>query len=345
MFDVTVVGMGPNGLSVLNELNKCSLKVVGLDKGEVCNHIKSYPKDMVFFSTAEKLTLDNFEMGLGFGTNPTLQDACRYYEDFVDRNNLEILTFSKVEKISGKNNNFTLFLNKGKKIHSKKIVLTTGIYSNPNYIDIPGEKELNVSHYYSGSEKLNKKEILVVGAGNSAVEAAMDLSERNRVVLMFRKEGLDRKKIKSWIYPKFIDIVNSGKIEIINNASLISLEDSEAIIKTKFVGGAIFDPPSGKPERPFEKEIMSKMKMKFDYCFLLTGYKPDKKFLIEECGLELEGELEVPKHNPKNYETTIKGIYIAGALVEGMNSHRVFIENGRLHGSPIAKDIYEKLQI
>jgi len=344
MFDVVVVGLGPNGLSVLSELKKHSLNVIGLDKGEICNHIKKYPKEMVFFSTAEKLTLDEFPMGSGHGSNPTLKDACDYYESFANRNNFEILTSSKVEKISGNDNDFVLHLNEGRSIRSKKIVLTTGIYSNPNYIDIPGEKELNVSHYYSGSEKLNKKEILVVGAGNSAVEAAIDLSENNKVVLIFRKKSLDTKKIKSWIYPKFMDFVNSGKIEIINNASLISLEDSEAIIETKFITGVVFDPPKGKPARLFEKENMSKMKMKFDYCFLLTGYKPDKRFLVEGCGLNLEGELEVPKHNSQNYETTVKGVYVAGALVEGMNSHRVFIENGRLHGSPIAKDIYEKLK-
>lgn len=343
MFDVVVVGLGPNGLSVLSELNKHSLNVIGLDKGEICNHIKKYPKDMIFFSTAEKLTLDEFPMGSGDGSNPSLKDACDYYESFANRNNFEVLTSSKVEKISGNDNDFVLHLSEGRSICSKKIVLTTGIYSNPNHLNLEGENESNISHYYSGSENLGDKNVLVVGAGNSAVEAAIDLSENNKVVLVFRKEGLDRKKIKSWIYPKFMDLVNLGKIEVINNSSLISLANSEAAIRTEKFAEVLFNPGSSR-KIPKPKKIISKSNLKFDYCFLLTGYKPDKKFLIEGCGLNLEGELEIPKHNSQNYETTVKGVYVAGALVEGMNSHRVFIENGRLHGSPIAKDIYEKLK-
>jgi len=342
MFDVVVVGLGPNGLSVLSELNKHSLNVIGLDKGEICNHIKKYPKDMIFFSTAEKLTLDEFPMGSGDGSNPSLKDACDYYESFASRNNFEVLTSSKVEKISGNDNDFVLHLSEGRSIRSKKIVLTTGIYSNPNYLNLEGENESNVSHYYSGSENLGDKNVLVVGAGNSAVEAAIDLSENNKVVLIFRKKDLDRKKIKSWIYPKFMDIVRSGKIEVINNSSLTSLANSEAVVRIEKLPEVIVATSGKKIPRP--KKIISKSKLKFDYCFLLTGYKPDKKFLIEGCGLKLEGELEIPKHNSQNYETTVKGVYVAGALVEGMNSHRVFIENGRLHGSPIAKDIYEKLK-
>jgi len=342
MFDVVVVGLGPNGLSVLSELKKHSLNVIGLDKGEICNHIKKYPKEMVFFSTAEKLTLDEFPMGSGHGSNPTLKDACDYYESFVDRNDFEVLTSSKVEKISGNDNNFVLHLNKGRSIRSKKIVLTTGIYSNPNYLNLEGETESNVSHYYSGSENLSDKNVLVVGAGNSAVEAAIDLSQNNKVVLIFRKKSLDRKKIKSWIYPKFMDILRSGKIEVVNNSSLTSLANSEAVVRTEKLAEAVTAIAEEKILK--SKKIISKSKLKFDYCFLLTGYKPDKKFLIKGCGLNLEGELEIPKHNSQSYETTVKGVYVAGALVEGMNSHRVFIENGRLHGSPIAKDIYEKLK-
>ncbi len=327
MFDVVVVGLGPNGLSVLSELEKYSLNTIGLDKGEVCNHIKKYPKDMIFFSTAEKLTLDDSPMGGGHGSNPSLKDACDYYESFANRNNFKIFTFSKVEKISGSDNDFVLHLNKGRKMNSRKIVLTTGIYSNPNHLNLPGERSSNVSHYYSGSENLSNKNVLVVGAGNSAVEAALDLSIKNKVVLSCRKKILDPKKIKSWIYPKFIDFVDTKKIDFLNSSSLVSLNGSRAIFQ-------IDDSSKGSVDFKFD----------FDYCFLLTGYKPDKRFLIKGCGLELEGELEVPKHNSESYETTVKGIYIAGALVEGMNSHRVFIENGRMHGSPIAKDIYEKLK-
>tara|TARA_A100001037_G_scaffold114078_1_gene103925 strand:+ start:20479 stop:21447 length:969 start_codon:yes stop_codon:yes gene_type:complete len=322
MFDVVVVGMGPNGLSVLYQLSKYSLKVVGLDKGDTCNHIRSYPKDMIFFSTSEKLTLDGFEMKSKNGSNPTLKEACDYYESFAARHNLNILNFSEVESVSGEDNDFTLSLKDGQKVHTRKVVLTTGIYSNPNYLNVPGEDSSNVSHYFSGSSLIKNKNVLIVGAGNSAVEAALDLSKNNNVLLSCRRSSPNPSRIKKWIYPDFLNSINSKKITLLGDSSLTSLENSHASFKVQ--NSLIFN-------------------FDFDHCFLLTGYRPDKKFLINGCGLRLEGDLQIPKHNIKTYETELKGIYVGGALVEGMNNHRVFIENGRLHGKPIAEDIYAKI--
>ncbi len=110
MFDVVVVGMGPNGLSVLYQLGKYALKVLGLDKGSICNHIRSYPKDMVFFSTSEKLTLDEFEMKSKNCSNPTLKEVCDYYESFAGRHDLNILNFSELDHLYGNDNDFTLTL-------------------------------------------------------------------------------------------------------------------------------------------------------------------------------------------------------------------------------------------
>jgi len=322
MFDVVVVGMGPNGLSVLYQLGKYSLKVLGLDKGNVCNHIRSYPKDMVFFSTSEKLTLDEFEMKSKNGSNPTLKEACDYYESFANRHHLNILNFSELEHLSGKDDNFILNLKGGQKIYTRKVVLTTGIYSTPNYLNVPGEDGPDVSHYFSGSNLIQDKNVLIVGAGNSAVEAALDLSKCNNVLLSCRQSGPDSSKIKKWIYPNFLNAIDAKRITLLGDSKLISLVDSCASLKVQNSKIVNFD---------------------FDYCFLLTGYRPDRKFLINGCGLKLEGELQIPKHNIQTYETEIKGVYVGGALVEGMNNHRVFIENGRLHGKPIAEDIYEKL--
>ena len=75
-----------------------------------------------------------------------------------------------------------------------------------------------------------------------------------------------------------------------------------------------------------------------DGVFLLTGYISDNR-LLRAAGVEIDPETCGPVHDPASYETNVKGLYVIGAMVAGKASGRIFIENGRLHGDLVIREI------
>lgn len=320
MLDVAIIGAGPCGLACAIEAQKSNLDYLVIDKGSITESIRRYPVNMIFFSTSENLEIGGVPF-VSMGMRPTRLEALKYYRKIVNHFKLKLKLFSKAEDILQKNSCFEIIF-KEEAIECKKVILATGYYDVPRYLNIPGEDLPHVNHYYDEAFKYSNMKALVVGGANSAIETALDLYRNGaEVTIVHMFDGLD-KNAKYWIVPDLQNRIKNNEVTAYFNSIVTSISNNFVDIKNLKTGES--------------KSIEA------DFIFLMTGYRPDARFL-QQAGIRLHGENLIPEADPDTYETNIRGIYMAGSIIGGEETAKVFIENGRLHGAKIIADIKQKL--
>ncbi|MGK7397727.1 MAG: YpdA family putative bacillithiol disulfide reductase [Candidatus Cyclobacteriaceae bacterium M3_2C_046] len=318
--DVVIIGAGPCGLACGIEAANEQLDYLIIDKGSITESIRRYPVNMTFFSTSENIEIGDLPF-VSMGMRPNRIEALKYYRKVVNHFNLNLELFTTVTAIHKEKEYFSIFTSKQKFI-ARKIILATGYYDVPRYLNIPGEDLPHVSHYYDEAYKYSKTKVLVVGGANSAIETALDLYRNDaKVSLVHMFDTLD-KRAKYWIVPDLENRIKKQEITAYFQSVLTRIEPGKAFIKNLLTEE--------------EKELRA------EFVFLMTGYRPDADFL-QKVGINLEGENLIPQINSDTYESNIPGIYLAGSIIGGEETAKIFIENGREHGKTIVADIKEKL--
>ena len=321
MYDVVIVGAGPCGLACAIEAKSKGLNYLIIDKGSITESIRRYPVNMIFFSTSENIEIGNVPF-VSMGMRPNRIEALKYYRKVVDHHDLNLKLFTKVNDIEKTAEGFTLKSDKGT-FEAKKVVLATGYYDVPRYLKIPGENLPHVSHYYDEAYKYSRSRVLVVGGANSAIETALDLYRNGAdVTLVHMFDQLDQ-RAKYWIVPDLENRIKKGEVKAF--FSTIVTEIKEGIAKIKNL------------------ETKEEQYIDADFVFLMTGYRPDADFL-SKVGIDLIGEHLIPKIHANTFESNIEGIYLAGSIIGGEETAKVFIENGKEHGKMIISDIIEKIK-
>jgi thioredoxin reductase (NADPH) len=317
MEDVIIVGGGPCGLAAAIALKKVGKNPLIIEKGNIVNAIYRYPTHQTFFSTSEKLEIGEVPF-LTEEHKPKRNQALVYYREVAKRKQLRINSFERVEKVVKEGNRFLIQTQKAN-YSSKYVVIATGYYDNPNFMNIPGENLPKVFHYFKEAHPYFNLDVCVVGGKNSSVDAALELVKAGaRVTVLYRGDKYSP-SIKPWILPEFEAQVRSGLIKMEFNAKVTEITDFEVVYKV-----------NGTEKR-----------LKNDFVFAMTGYHPDHHFLIE-MGVEIDHETGRPYYNQNSMETNVEGIYIAGVIAAGNNANEIFIENGRFHGDLIAEAIGNK---
>jgi len=328
MYDVVIVGAGPAGLSVAIEAKKNNLTHLIIDKGTVANSIVKFPKEMTFFSTSELLEIGDIPLTSN-DIRPTRRELILYYQKVVNFYRLNIHTFEKLVKLEGEKNNFSLYTEmqfadspeSKKDYQAKNIVIATGFYDHPKMLDIEGEDQPNVSHYYSEPFNYFNRDVLIAGGGNSAVEAALDIYRHGgRVTLMHRDEHI-KKSIKYWILPDIQNRIAEGSIQFISQARISAIKNNGV----------------------YYIQNNEKKRHACDDVLLLTGYLPDEQ-IYRICNINYNQETLEPEINKNTFETSVKGVYTAGSMIAGQFSNKVFIENSREHAKPIIESINSNLE-
>ncbi len=321
IFDVIIVGAGPCGLSCGVEAQQQGLKYLIIDKGNITESIRRYPINMIFFSTSENIEIGDVPF-VSQGIRPTRTEALKYYRKVVQYFKLKLQLFTAAENIIKTSDHFTLKTTSGD-FHAKKIILSTGYYDVPKYLEIPGENLPHVSHYYDEAYRYTNMKVVVVGGANSAIETALDLYRNGaEVTVVHLFDALD-KRAKYWIVPDLENRIKKEEVKAFFNSKVVSIQEKSIDIKNLKSGKAI--------------------NIEADFVFLMTGYRPDSEFLTK-AGIQLNGEYLIPQLNEETYESNIPGIYLAGSIVGGEETAKVFIENGRLHAKPIVVDILKKIR-
>jgi thioredoxin reductase (NADPH) len=320
ILDVAIIGAGPCGLACAIEARKNNLNYLVIDKGSITESIRRYPVNMIFFSTSENLEIGEVPF-VSMGMRPTRLEALKYYRKITAHFKLNLKLFTKAENISRRGDIFQIECTDGE-ILCKRVILATGYYDIPRYLNIPGEDLPHVNHYYDEAFKYSNMKVLVVGGANSAIETALDLYRNGAAVTIVHMfEGLD-KNAKYWIVPDLQNRIKNNEVKSHFNSIVTSIAEKTVEIKNLQTG---------------EKQTIDA-----DFVFLMTGYRPDAEFL-SKVGIRLNGENLVPDIDLETFETNIPGIYMAGSIIGGEETAKVFIENGRLHGAKIIEDIIKKI--
>lgn len=316
VFDVLVIGAGPTGLSCAIEAQRRGLRVVLVDKGCVCNSLYHYPSHMTFFTTSELLEIGDIPFPSP-NAKPTRNEALEYYRQVAAHYKLDVRQYHRVERVEGADENFAIHLldrfGRSSQLRARKLIVSTGYYDIPNYLDIPGESLSKVHHYYDDPHPYFGTDVVVIGGKNSAAIAALELWRHGaRVTLVHRGPEMHR-HVKYWIKPDIENRIKNGEIRAFFNSRIVDVTPDAVTVET--AGG--------------------RQVLRNDFVFALTGYRPDFTFL-ESMGVRFEGPDRLPVCNPDTLESNVPGIYLAGVIVAGSRTNEIFIENGRFHGKQIA---------
>jgi len=280
------------------------------------NSIFNYPVNTTFFSTSDKLEIGNIPF-ISHNVKPTRTEALEYYRRVCDSWKLKVSLYNEVTEIIKKQKHFELKTNKGV-FSSKKIVICTGFYDIPYMLNIPGEDKDKVLHYYNESHPYYKMDIAIVGAGNSAVDVALDTFRKGaKSVTMIIREKEIGKNIKYWVRPDIINRIENKEINVFYESIITEIKDSSIIINSK------------------SKDI----EIENDFVLAMTGYQPNYG-ILEKLGVEiLNDDFKTPFFNEETMETNVKGVFLAGVICGGLKTNKWFIENSRDHSEKIIASI------
>ena len=314
-YDIIIIGAGPIGLACGIEAKKAGLSYLIIEKGCLVNSLYNYPSNMTFFSTSEKLEIGNVPF-MSISVKPNRNEALEYYRRVSEQFRLNIQLFEKVETVQEEEGGYHIKTSKSG-YQTKNIIIATGFYDLPNLMNIPGEELPKVKHYYKDPHYYAGQKVIIVGANNSAVDAALETYRKGAEVTMVIRESQIGERVKYWVRPDIINRIQEGSIKAYFNSTLTEIRVNEADIQGS----------------------EGKITLANDFVLAMTGYQPDFSFL-KKLGIHLsEDEKQVPEHNPATMESNKKGIYLAGVVCGGMNTHLWFIENSRVHAERIINQL------
>jgi thioredoxin reductase (NADPH) len=325
-YTLIIIGGGPIGIACALEAKKQHVDYVVLEKGPLVNSLYNYPVNMTFFSTSERLEIGNVPF-VSNNPKPTRNEALEYYRRVAKDNEVNIRLFEKVRDITdgakGSSELKTVYnvtTTKGS-YTCNFIILATGFYDIPYLLNVPGENLPKVKHYYDDPHFYAFQKVVVVGAQNSAVDAALETWRKGAEVTMVVRGPEIGRRVKYWVKPDIENRIKEGSIKAYFESYLKEIRADEVDIET----------PAGV------------VTVSNDWVIAMTGYQPDLSFL-GGIGIELSDDAVLkPTYNEETHETNRRNIYLAGVICGGMNTHRLFIENSRDHAEKILHDIAQKL--
>lgn len=314
-YEVLIIGGGPIGLACGIEAARAGLKYVIIEKGCLVNSLYNYPVNMTFFSTSERLEIGAVPF-VSNNAKPTRSESLEYYRRVSMSFQLPVKLFEEVVKVERLDEQFTVITSR-QTYSAKHIVVATGFYDIPYKLGIKGEELSKVAHYYKDPHFYAFQKVIVVGAMNSAVDAALETWRKGAEVTMVVRKSEIGKRVKYWVRPDIENRIKEGSIRAYFNAQVKEIRLHEVEIQT-------------------EQGIIT---IENDWVLALTGYQPNLGFL-RRLGITLsEDEVMKPWYNPDTHESNVKNIYLAGVICGGMDTHSLFIENSRVHAERIISKI------
>ena len=322
-FTLVIVGAGPIGLACALEAQKRHIDYVVVERGTLVNSIYNYPVNMTFFSTSERLEIGEIPF-VSTHAKPNRPEALEYYRRVTKDRQINLRLFAEVLDISecvvNGDKKFLITTSKGV-LRSSFVILATGFYDIPYLLKVPGEDLPKVRHYYDDPQFYTFQKLIVVGAQNSAVDAALETWRKGADVTMVIRGSEVGKRVKYWVRPDIENRIKEGSIKVYYESTIAAIRETEVDINTS------------EGLKTIEN----------DWVLALTGYQPDLPFL-RKIGVKLcDDESCEPEYNETTHETNISGIYLAGVVCGGMNTHKLFIENSREHATTILASIESRL--
>ncbi|MFN0084589.1 MAG: YpdA family putative bacillithiol disulfide reductase [Blastocatellia bacterium] len=327
IFDVIVIGGGPTGLACAIEARRAGLSHLVLEKGCVVNSLFNYPTQLVFFTTPELLEIGDLPF-VCEREKPNRNEALKYYRRVADAYRLRIHQYERVTRVSGTDGDFRVatertMTGEAGAHRARKIIVAIGYFDHANRLGIPGEGLPKVSHYYKDAHPFYEREVAIIGGANSAAITALDLHRHGARVTIIHRGGELRRTIKYWILPDIENRIRNG--EVCAHFNTIVTEITPAAIRIRHL------------------ETGGESVLRNDFVFALTGYHTDNDFL-RSMGIRIDPETMKPEVDPDTLESNVRGIHLAGVVIAGRETGKVFIENGRFHGGQILRALRDRMK-
>ena len=319
-----MVGAGPAGLACAAGLHRAGYRYVVIEKGCIVNAIQRFPSQMIFFTTPELLEIAGFPL-VCQGTKPNRAEALMYYRRVVQALGLRVRQYEKAVSFASGDGRFeigTVAQPSGERrsYGTRKLVLALGNYDHPNPLNIPGEDLPKVSHYFTEAHLHCDRDVVVIGAGNSGAEAALELYRAGARVTLVHRGAKPSRTLKYWVGPDLGNRIDRGEITARFQAEVTAIDATSVHLRHV---------ETGEVDR-----------LPNDYVFALTGYHADFE-LIRRLGIRIDEKTLKPAVDPETFESNIPGLYLAGVMIAGVEANKVFIENGRFHGEKIVAALRE----
>lgn len=318
-----VIGAGPCGLAASIALQRAGVSNVIIERSCLVSGIASYPTEMTFFSTAEKISIGGVPFSVP-AAKPSRRDALAYYRTVAQYCGVKVHQFENVETLERiVDDRWRLHTRTQagavRVIETSAVVMATGYFGLPNRLGVPGEMQSHVHYRFTEGHMGYDQDVVVVGGANSAVDAALELFRAGaRVTLVHFDSELDA-KVKPWVRPDIEGRIKEGAIVARFSSRVTEIGGDWVEIET-----------AGARERIAAQHV-----------FTMLGYMPETA-LLKQVGAEIDPKTGIPMHNPATMETPLPGLFLAGVLASGFDANKTFIENGRFHGDLIAARIVEQ---
>lgn len=316
--DLAVVGAGPCAIAVGVAAGRAGLSCVLFDRGAVTQALLDHPTYTTYFSGPEKLEIE----GLPFttaGDKPTRREALRYFRKVVSYHGLDVRQYEEVVEIAGAHGDFEVHTRtrhgERRALRARNVVIATGYYDTPRRLEAEGAALPKVEYYFREPYPYFGQDVLVIGGGNSAADAALTCwREGARVTLVHLFDALDP-GVKPWVRPDIDNRIAEGSIPAFWRHRVAEIRPRQVVLESVDDG--------------------RRTTVANDWVLAMIGYVPDPRFL-RALGVDVDAVTGIPAHDRATMQTNVPGVYIGGVVAAGFDANKIFIENGKLHGPAIA---------
>lgn len=323
MLDLLVIGAGPTGLAIGVEARHQGLDVLLVERGPLCGAMVDFPTNMSFFTTRDKLEIDGLPFTIP-NDKPSRQQALVYYQGVVRQHQIPLALYENVEAVDRQDDHFVVTSRHRGEVRQRRaraVAMATGYFGHPKRLGVPGEDLPWVHRRYREPYLHFGQRVVLVGGGNSACEAALDLWRNHVDVTMVVRQDHLKPTVKYWVKPDAENRIEEGSITAHFETTVERFSEEGVVVRRGDVRQTI----------------------SCDAAYVLIGYLPDADF-ERRCGVELDPETLVPTFDPQTLESNVPGFYIAGTLQAGVDTGRIFIENSRDNGGRIVGHLVQRLR-
>jgi thioredoxin reductase (NADPH) len=304
MYDLIIIGSGPSGLAAALSAKRQELNYLVLERDEIASTVRKYPLGKQLFSTSNEVELE--DGALPVETKPTREEVLQHYQTLVAKEGIQIRTGEEVRSIAPTPEGF-LLSTVNHQYSARAVLVAVGGFGRTRKLDVPGENASRVSYHFVAGEPYAGRQILVVGGGNSAAQAALFLAEAGAKPLWsLRRAELDgqdpdtgqvKAKIKPWVKAPLELAAAQGLITILWSSRIVEIRPNSAFLSLN--------------------DSTDLLEVVCDHIFALIGADPDTT-LLETAGAEIASDGR-PVYNLETYETTVPGLYVAGHMTRELH--------------------------